>query len=200
MHVLVVISFICLLPCRLCWAPFWKVHRLDPYCCLLPISHSPDLCPCCLWLLLQLPLLCRIFSSSFLFPCLRPVISELPMLPNIWPIFLWLPCLLHLSTGQILFADLPPLFCVSNRVPFPCLWGALLAIFWVWCRAWCLCGSQVLVESWRCVGKCHKWRCGTCGCGRLVLFGWRRSSRTGHNWRLLVFWWPLLVCIAVACG
>ena len=76
-HVLTIV-FICLLLCQLSWAPFLKVHRVDPDCCLLLTVHSLDLCLCHLQLLLQLPPLCCI-SSSFLFPFLRPVISELPI-------------------------------------------------------------------------------------------------------------------------
>ena len=61
----------------------------------------------------------------------------------------------------------------------------------MWCRAWCPCGSQVLVESWRCVGISGIWRYGTCTCCRLSLSDWRRNLHTGHSWRLLVYLQPL---------
>ena len=32
-------------------------------------------------------------------------------------------------------------------------------------------------------------------CGRLGLSDWRRNSRIGHSWRLLVFLWLLLFCV-----
>ena len=96
---------------------------------LLPISHSPDLCPCHLQLLLQLLLLCRVFSSFCLFLSLCLVTVELSMLPNSHPTFLWRPCPSLLSTGPILFAGLPPLFLCLHSHTISSSWGCFAGNF-----------------------------------------------------------------------